>query len=55
MKGVRKEWWRLRLKSKTKNMSLIVDEIIFKIVYVFEPIVLVSTLCFFYISCGCHL
>ncbi|PIN11576.1 hypothetical protein CDL12_15818 [Handroanthus impetiginosus] len=53
-KGIRQ--WRLSsLKSRKMNIQVwIVDDVIFKIVYVVEAIVLVSTLCFFYLCCGCH-
>nr|DAD33832.1 TPA_asm: hypothetical protein HUJ06_012683 [Nelumbo nucifera] len=30
------------------------DDVLFKILSVFEAIFLVSTLCFFYLCCGCH-
>lgn len=33
----------------------IVDGVVFKIVSVVEAVVLVSTLCFFYLCCGCHI
>ncbi|KFK42964.1 hypothetical protein AALP_AA1G062100 [Arabis alpina] len=33
----------------------IVDGVVFKFMYVVEGLVLVSTLCFFYLCCGCHI
>uniref|UniRef100_A0A1J3GG62 Uncharacterized protein n=3 Tax=Noccaea caerulescens TaxID=107243 RepID=A0A1J3GG62_NOCCA len=33
----------------------IVDGVVFKVMYVVEALVLVSTLCFFYLFCGCHI
>ncbi|CAK7346667.1 unnamed protein product [Dovyalis caffra] len=33
----------------------IIDNLVFKVLYVAEAIVLVSTLCFFYLCCGCHI
>ncbi|KAI3466809.1 hypothetical protein Pfo_023472 [Paulownia fortunei] len=55
--------WRWKLKSSTGfrwkrrfNLHLwLVDSFLFKIVSVFEAIVLVSRLCFFFLCCGCHL
>nr|GMD06727.1 AF211538_1 Avr9/Cf-9 rapidly elicited protein 180 [Ipomoea batatas]GMD09208.1 AF211538_1 Avr9/Cf-9 rapidly elicited protein 180 [Ipomoea batatas]GMD11601.1 AF211538_1 Avr9/Cf-9 rapidly elicited protein 180 [Ipomoea batatas]GMD75836.1 AF211538_1 Avr9/Cf-9 rapidly elicited protein 180 [Ipomoea batatas] len=32
-----------------------VDSVLFKIVSVFEAVVLISTLAFFYLFCGCHI
>ncbi|KAL8506262.1 hypothetical protein ACS0TY_017219 [Phlomoides rotata] len=58
LKGSRKEWWPWKISSmKMKKMNIqvwVVDDVIFKIVYVVEAVVLVSTLCFFYLCCGCH-
>ncbi|KAL5997505.1 hypothetical protein ACLOJK_008435 [Asimina triloba] len=42
------KWKRLEFQ-----LSLL-DDVLFKVVSVFEAIVLVSTLCFFYLCCGCH-
>jgi len=33
----------------------IIDNSVFKVLYVAEAAVLVSTLCFFYLCCGCHI
>lgn len=41
-------------KSSTIFSSWIVDGFLFKIVSVFEGVVLVSALCFFFLCCGCH-
>ncbi|CAA7026421.1 unnamed protein product [Microthlaspi erraticum] len=60
-------WRRLRnlfstsssLSSKWKRVEIlqieIVDGVVFKVMYVVEALVLVSTLCFFYLFCGCHI
>ncbi|KAJ9153202.1 hypothetical protein P3X46_026667 [Hevea brasiliensis] len=58
-----KESWRWRwrflgsaFKWKRIHFQLsFVDDVLFKIVSVFEAIVLVATLCFFYLCCGCHI
>lgn len=51
------------LSWKKKNLSLslihnyfhwVIDNVVFKVVSVFEGIVLVSTLCLFFVCCGCH-
>ncbi|WCJ27372.1 hypothetical protein M5689_009120 [Euphorbia peplus] len=42
------KWKRLNL-----NMSFL-DTLVFKIMSVFEAIVLVGTLSFFFLCCGCH-
>ncbi|XP_041023078.1 uncharacterized protein LOC121264094 [Juglans microcarpa x Juglans regia] len=41
-------WKRLNLKLS------FVDDLLFRIASVFEAIVLVTRLCFFYLCCGCH-
>ncbi|KAG6642188.1 hypothetical protein CIPAW_09G126200 [Carya illinoinensis] len=41
-------WKRLNLKLS------FVDDLLFRIASVFEAIVLVARLCFFYLCCGCH-
>ncbi|KAL6500730.1 hypothetical protein OROHE_025527 [Orobanche hederae] len=54
--------WPWKLKSfagmrwkKRYNLHLwFVDGFLFKIVSVFEAFVLVSTLCAFFLCCGCH-
>ncbi|CAF1923970.1 hypothetical protein Bca4012_069884 [Brassica carinata] len=33
----------------------IVDGVVYNVMYVVEAVVLVSTLCFFYLCCGCHI
>ncbi|KAL9419957.1 hypothetical protein AB3S75_037677 [Citrus x aurantiifolia] len=32
----------------------IIDDLVFKIMYAVEAVVLVSTLAFFFLCCGCH-
>lgn len=55
-----KNSWGLRWKKKWTSFSLLphfhwlLDNFLFKIVSVFEGFVLVSTLCFFFLCCGCH-
>ncbi|XP_047951747.1 uncharacterized protein LOC125197088 [Salvia hispanica] len=56
--------WRRKSKSSTGfrwkrkfNFNLrvwFVDNVLFKIVSIFEAAVLVTKLCFFYLCCGCH-
>ncbi|XP_035544743.1 uncharacterized protein LOC108990492 [Juglans regia] len=41
-------WKRLNLKLS------FVDDLLFRIASLFEAIVLVARLCFFYLCCGCH-
>ncbi|KAI9114646.1 hypothetical protein K1719_014344 [Acacia pycnantha] len=58
-KVMSKELWRpWRLSSfRWKRMDLqttIMDTVVFKILSVVEAVVLVSTLCFFFLCCGCH-
>lgn len=59
-------WRRLRNMFSTSSSSFkwkrveilqmeIVDGVVFKVMYVVEALVLVSTLCFFYLFCGCHI
>lgn len=64
LKRLRKEAamkWKLlggafRWKRVTVNIKVsFFDEVLFKILSVVEAIVLVSTLCFFYVCCGCHI
>ncbi|KAL5731863.1 hypothetical protein ACHQM5_004551 [Ranunculus cassubicifolius] len=43
-----------RFKHLDFQLSII-DDILFKIVSVFEAILLVSALCFFFVCCGCKL
>lgn len=42
-------WKRLRFQLS------FVDEVAFRIMYVLEAIVLVASLCFFYLFCGCRI
>jgi hypothetical protein len=60
-KRLRRETWRWNLVGtafKWRRMNLLqmsfLDDMIFRILSVFEAIVLVATLCFFYLCCGCH-
>ncbi|KAJ7968901.1 putative Transmembrane protein [Quillaja saponaria] len=58
-KKLRKESWRLKflgsaLKRKRLNLPVsFMKDVIFKVVSVFEAIVLVMNLAFFYLCCGC--
>ncbi|CAA3000896.1 AF211538_1Avr9 Cf-9 rapidly elicited 180, partial [Olea europaea subsp. europaea] len=45
----------LRWKRRFSLHLWFVDDILFKIVSIFEAIILVATLCFFFLCCGCHL
>ncbi|KAI6703463.1 hypothetical protein NL676_012599 [Syzygium grande] len=54
-------WWaRVKFlgsafRWKRVNIQLsFFDDVVFKLVSILEAIVLVSTLCFFYLFCGCH-
>uniref|UniRef100_A0A2N9H9H9 Uncharacterized protein n=1 Tax=Fagus sylvatica TaxID=28930 RepID=A0A2N9H9H9_FAGSY len=60
LKKVSKELRPGRLFSTFKRKRLdfpmtIIDGVIFKILSVVEGVVLVSTLYFFYLCCGCHI
>ncbi|KAL1202102.1 hypothetical protein V5N11_015042 [Cardamine amara subsp. amara] len=44
------KWMRVEILQ-----TEIVDGVVFKVMYVVEAFVLVSTLCFFYLCCGCHI
>ncbi|GKU94213.1 hypothetical protein SLEP1_g7739 [Rubroshorea leprosula] len=50
--------WKLlgsAFKWRRLNLQLsFIDNLIFRIASVLEAIVLVATLCFFYLCCGCH-
>ncbi|XP_044497539.1 uncharacterized protein LOC123219598 [Mangifera indica] len=47
--------WKFLGKWKRLNLQLsFIDDICFKFLSVFEAVVLVSTLCFFFLCCGCH-
>lgn len=50
----RKSSTGVRWKKKFNLHLWLVDSFLFKIVSVFEAIVLVSKLCFFFVCCGCH-
>lgn len=43
-----------RWKRKFNLRIWLLDTFLFKIVSIFEAVVLVSKLCFFYLCCGCH-
>ncbi|XP_026390634.1 uncharacterized protein LOC113286154 [Papaver somniferum] len=53
--------WKFKFSSssfKFKYLNIhisFLDDILFKIISVFEAILLVSALCFFYLFCGCHI
>ncbi|KAB2007623.1 hypothetical protein ERO13_D10G040100v2 [Gossypium hirsutum] len=60
---MKKELWRWKFlgsafkwkKMPSLNIHLsFIDDVLFKIASVLEAIFLVSTLCFFYLCCGCH-
>ncbi|KAI4308105.1 hypothetical protein L6164_031212 [Bauhinia variegata] len=57
-KKVSKELWPWRFSAlRWKRLHLhttIMDTVVFKILSVVEVVVLVSTLCFFFLCCGCH-
>lgn len=50
---LKKVSWPFRWKPQ-KLQTTIVDTVLFKILSLAEAVVLVSTLCFFYLCCGCH-
>ncbi|KAB2613296.1 hypothetical protein D8674_035612 [Pyrus ussuriensis x Pyrus communis] len=58
-KVISKELWPRKFSVfKWKRVSFqiaILDDVVFKILSVVEAVVLVSTLCFFYLCCGCHI
>ncbi|ESW18327.1 hypothetical protein PHAVU_006G031600 [Phaseolus vulgaris] len=59
-KKLSKELWPRRLSSSFRGKRLhihttIVDNVVYKIVSIVEGVVIVSTLCVFYLCCGCHL
>ncbi|KAI4385084.1 hypothetical protein MLD38_003146 [Melastoma candidum] len=48
--------WKLfsfRIRRSDSRVS-VMDGVVFRILSVVEVVVLVSTLCFFYLCCGCH-
>ncbi|XP_054793261.1 uncharacterized protein LOC129298843 [Prosopis cineraria] len=56
LKKVMRRPWRLS-SFRFKRLDLqttIMDTVVFKILSVVEAVVLVSTLCFFFLCCGCH-
>ncbi|OMP07637.1 hypothetical protein COLO4_07174 [Corchorus olitorius] len=58
--GKESKWpWKFSasaFKWKRNDFQMkIVDNLVFRVLYVVEAIVLVSTLCFFYLCCGCHI
>ncbi|KAB2026712.1 hypothetical protein ERO13_D06G205000v2 [Gossypium hirsutum] len=60
---LKKESWRwkyvLGSAFKWKRLHIhhfsFIDDLLFKIASIFEAIFLVSTLCFFYLCCGCQI
>lgn len=58
-KGATMKWklpGALRWKKMATSIRVsIFDSLLFKIISVLEAIALVSTLCFFYFCCGCHI
>ncbi|CAI0451929.1 unnamed protein product [Linum tenue] len=55
--SLRWRWKFLTSAFKWKRVNLqisLVDDVLFKIASVLEAIVLVATLSFFYLCCGCH-
>ncbi|KAL6137182.1 hypothetical protein ACLB2K_062476 [Fragaria x ananassa] len=59
-KVISKELWPRKFSSvfRWKSVDLrlsIIDDVVFKILSVVEAVVLVSTLCFFFLCCGCHI
>ncbi|CAL1410537.1 unnamed protein product [Linum trigynum] len=55
--SLRWRWKFLTSVFKWKRVNLqisLVDDVLFKIASVLEAIVLVATLSFFYLCCGCH-
>ncbi|KAK4778814.1 hypothetical protein SAY86_006342 [Trapa natans] len=50
-KGAAMKW----KKMATSLRVSIFENFLFKIVSVLEAVALVSTLCFFYLCCGCHI
>ncbi|CAB4273936.1 hypothetical protein PRUPE_3G175200 [Prunus persica] len=58
-KVISKELWPRKFSVfKWKRLDFqttIVDDVVFKVLSAVEVVVLVSTLCFFYLCCGCHI
>ncbi|KAL9452229.1 hypothetical protein AB3S75_008090 [Citrus x aurantiifolia] len=54
---IKRESLRWKFLGKWKRLNLQIsffDDVLFKIVSVFEAVVLVATACFFFLCCGCH-
>uniref|UniRef100_A0A7N0T356 Uncharacterized protein n=1 Tax=Kalanchoe fedtschenkoi TaxID=63787 RepID=A0A7N0T356_KALFE len=58
------QWWGWRKRFpnlpsfRWKGLDLqgrIVEKLVFKLLYILEAVVVVSTLCFFFLCCGCHI
>ncbi|GKV15592.1 hypothetical protein SLEP1_g26369 [Rubroshorea leprosula] len=48
-------WKTSGLKWKRVDFQVaIMDNLVFRVLYVVEAVVVVSTLCFFFLCCGCH-
>ncbi|XP_045787063.1 uncharacterized protein LOC123882277 [Trifolium pratense] len=59
LKKVKKEIWpwrfsAFRWKRLDHLQTTFMDNVVFRILSVAEVVVLVSTVCFFYLCCGCH-
>ncbi|KAK8575965.1 hypothetical protein V6N13_032722 [Hibiscus sabdariffa] len=56
---LKKESWRWKyLNFKWKRLSLrvsFIGDLMFRVASLFEAVYLLSTLCFFYLCCGCQL
>ena len=46
--------WRWKCPSLLLRFSFL-DDLLFRILYCLEAVVLVAALCFFYLCCGCHI
>ncbi|CAL9751016.1 unnamed protein product [Musa acuminata subsp. burmannicoides] len=46
--------WRWKCPSFLLRFSFL-DDLLFRILYCLEAVVLVAALCFFYLCCGCHI
>ncbi|XP_076897224.1 uncharacterized protein LOC143550471 [Bidens hawaiensis] len=53
-KGIWKKLRSPEWKTKFNVRQWFMDHVLFKILSVCEAVVLVSTLCFFYLCCGCQ-
>jgi len=59
LKKMKKEIWPwkfsvFRWKRLDHLQTTFMDTVVFRILSVAEAVVLVSTVCFFYLCCGCH-